>query len=246
VNDTGLGDVSEFFNDPSKPQIDPQTGQPVQKQEKPDPEMAKVQAGIQQKQAELAMQQQAGAAKLALQQQEMNLKLSLMQQQGAQQQQIDAQKALMQNQLDQAKAQAEAALAERQQQLDAMLGMQKIAAQERSQARSAAMSAHVQKMRAGREAGRMTDLTDRQRVERAERAKRAIEEFVEPAVGHVCDTFERRLKEVAQRSRGRRTRSRRSPTSSALPKRFTATSWPSSTTAPSREARSSGLRNTKR
>jgi hypothetical protein len=44
--------------------------------------------------------------------------------------------------------------------------------------------------------GGMTDLTERQRVERAERAKRALEEFVEPAIDHVCATFEKRLKEV--------------------------------------------------
>lgn len=149
VADTNLGDVSQFFNDPDKPQIDPQTGQPVQKQAKPDPEMAKVQAGIQAKQAELAMQREASAAKLGLQQQEMNLKLSLMQQQGAQKQQMDAQQALMENQLQQAKASAEASLAERQQQLDAMLAMQKIAADERSKVRAAAFSAHVQKMRDG-------------------------------------------------------------------------------------------------
>lgn len=140
VNDAGLGDVSEFFNDPAKmPPAEP----------KPDPEMAKVQAQIQAKQQEMALKQQTDAAKLQMQQAEAAARLEMLRQQGATDAQIKAQTAMMNHQLEQARAAAEAQLAERQQQLDAMLEMQKIAAQERSATRSAAMNAHVKKMREG-------------------------------------------------------------------------------------------------
>lgn len=150
VNDTGLGDVSEYFNDPSKPQIDPQTGQPVQKQEKPDPEMAKVQAQVEQKKMELAMQQQQSAAKLALQQQESQARLALMERQGAQKAQIEAQKAAFDAQLARDRAAAEAELAQRQMEVDAALQMQNIAAQERHQARTAMFNAATKNRRGGR------------------------------------------------------------------------------------------------
>jgi hypothetical protein len=149
VNDAGLGDVTEFFNDPSKPQIDPATGQPVQKQERPDPEMAKVQAQVEMKKLELGMKQQEAAAKLSLQQAEAQARLEAMQQQGMAKAQIDAQKVIFDNQMAQARAQFEAQLAERQMQVEAALEMQKIQAQERSQARAAAFSASVGRNRKG-------------------------------------------------------------------------------------------------
>ncbi len=137
VSDSGLGDVSEYFNDPA--QLGPQPP-------KPDPEMAKVQAQIEAKKAELALKQQTEAAKLQLQQAEAQARLEAMRQQGMQKAQIDAQKAAFDAQIAQMRAQAEATLAERQMQIDAMLKMQEIEANERAQARKAAM---MPKMRAG-------------------------------------------------------------------------------------------------
>ena len=140
INDVGLGDATEFFNDPSKPQLGPD-GQPIQKQPKPDPEMAKVQAQVQQEQMKLQMQQQQHAQKLALQAQTDQAKLTLMAQQGAQQQQLDAQKAAFDAQLARDKATAEGELAQQQMHVDYLLNVQQIAAQERHQARAAMFQA---------------------------------------------------------------------------------------------------------
>lgn len=145
VSDTGLGDVSQFFNEPPKGP----DGKPLPKQPKPDPAMAKVQAEIQQKQQELQLKQTESGAKLQLQQAEAQAKLGMMQQQGMQKAQLDQQRAIFDNQLAQSRAQFEAQLAERQTQLDTMLEMQKIAAQERTQGQANELNASVRKNRPG-------------------------------------------------------------------------------------------------
>lgn len=138
IKDAGLGDVTEYFNDPSKPQLD-ENGQPIEKQPKPDPEMAKVQAQVEAKKMEMALKQQLGAQQLELKRAEAEARLETLRQQGAQKAQIDAQKAQFDSQLAQARASFEADLAERQMQIDAMLKVEQINAQERSQARMASM-----------------------------------------------------------------------------------------------------------
>ena len=53
ARDTGLGQGDDFAYDPdAEPEVDPATGQPKQKQEKPDPEMQARQAEMQMKQAD--------------------------------------------------------------------------------------------------------------------------------------------------------------------------------------------------
>lgn len=130
VADSGLGDVTEFFNDPS--QMPPQP-------EKPDPEMAKVQAQIQLKQQELQLKEREIGAKIALQQAEAQAKLELARQQGATDAQVKTQEAAMKAQMDHLRASFEADLAERRLQIETMLEMQKIASQERTQERAARM-----------------------------------------------------------------------------------------------------------
>lgn len=125
VADAGLGDAGEYFNDPSKPELGPD-GQPVQKPEKPDPEMMKVQADMQAKQAELQMKHQQGQAQLQLKLMEIQGKLQLAGQ--------DAQARL---QLEQQKAYVEMQLAEQQAAMEAALERMKIAVQARAQDRDA-------------------------------------------------------------------------------------------------------------
>lgn len=136
VADVGLGSIDEYFNDPSKPEIDPATGQPVQKQEKPDPEMAKVQAEAQLKQADqqakmqeaaakLQLSQQEGQAKMQLTAQEAQAKIQLMREESAAKLQFEREKAQFEAQLATQKMEREFALAERQMEIDTRLAAQR-------------------------------------------------------------------------------------------------------------------------
>jgi hypothetical protein len=118
VADTGMGDVTEFFNDPSKPQLGPD-GQPLPpKEAPPDPAMIKVQAEIQAQQAELQMKGAAQQATLQLKLMDIQGKLSL-EQQGSQARMA----------LEQQKAFVEMKLAEQQQAMEVALERMKISIQ---------------------------------------------------------------------------------------------------------------------
>lgn len=112
VSDMDLGDVTEFFKDPSKPDIDPATGQPVQKPERPDPMMIKVQMEAQAKQAELTMKHQQGQGQLQLKLMEVQGKLAIAQQDAQARQALEQQKAFIETQLAQQQAAYEAQLAQ--------------------------------------------------------------------------------------------------------------------------------------
>jgi flagellar motor protein MotB len=134
VNDAGLGDVTEFFTDPET--LPPQEPQP-------DPAMAKVQAEMQAKQAELQMKHAAQQADLQLKLMDIQGKLALARE--------DAQARLM---LEQQKAFVETQLAQQQQAMEAALERMKIAMQAEGQARDAARKdgeagARIKNMRKG-------------------------------------------------------------------------------------------------
>ncbi len=101
VNDVGLGDVTEFFNDPSKMPPKPP------EQEKPDPEMAKAQAEIAKGQAEL----QQKHAQFQADQQEAQMRLQMEAQRDQAKLALDREKAQGEAELARAKAQFEAQLA---------------------------------------------------------------------------------------------------------------------------------------
>lgn len=101
VNDAGLGDVTEFFNDPEE--LGPQ-------EPKPDPEMAKVQAEAQLKQAELQMKHQQGQGQLQLKLMEIQGKLAIAQQDAEARMILEQQKAFVETQLAQQQAAFEAQL----------------------------------------------------------------------------------------------------------------------------------------
>lgn len=89
IADAGLGDPTEFFNEPPSDE----QGNPLPKQPKPDPEMVKVQGEQQMQAMKLQGEQQAAAAKMQLQEQEAALKLRLQSQDAAEQAQLARDKA---------------------------------------------------------------------------------------------------------------------------------------------------------
>lgn len=149
VNDAGLGDVGEFFNDPSKPPLDPNTGQPVQKPEKPDPEMAKVQGEMQMKQAELQAKQQEKALDLQLRQQDAAAKLELEQQKAAAGIQAQREKAALDLQLARDKATAEIQLAHAKMQAEIQLERERMAIQRETERERMATDAELSRNRPG-------------------------------------------------------------------------------------------------
>ncbi len=66
VRDLGIGQGDDYWVDPDVPEIDPMTGEPSQKQEKPDPEIAKVYADAALKKQELDGAQAMSAAKMKI------------------------------------------------------------------------------------------------------------------------------------------------------------------------------------
>src|SRR5690606_31656861 len=140
VNDVGLGDVGEYFNDPAKPAIDPLTGQVRQPAAPPpDPAMVKAQAEVQAKQAELQMKFQAQQVQLQLKVMEIQGRLALAS--------ADAE---ARHQLEQQKAFVEAQIARQQMQLEAALAQMELSLEAGMQAREAGRRDHEADARIGR------------------------------------------------------------------------------------------------
>jgi hypothetical protein len=132
INDVGLGDVGEYFNDPGKPIIDPLTGRPRQPAPTPpDPSMVKAQAEVQARQAELQMKFHAQQVQLQLKVMEIQARLELAT--------TDTQ---AKHQLEQQKAFVEAQLAQQQMQLEAALTQMEIGLKAEMQAREARRRDH--------------------------------------------------------------------------------------------------------
>lgn len=118
IADSGLGDASEFFNDPSQVPLDPATGQPARPPERPDPAMLKLQADMQARQAELRMKHAAQQATLQLKLMEVQGRIALARE--------DAEARIM---LEQQKAFIETQLAHQQQAMEAALERMKLGLQ---------------------------------------------------------------------------------------------------------------------
>lgn len=140
VQTLGFGLATQYFADPANFGQEPP---------KPDPEMAKAQAQIQQAQDKLRLDQQTSGARLMLQQAADQAKLQTLQQQGAQKAHLDALKAQFDAEMAQARAVEESRLAEQQMQIDALLKVHEIQADTAVKHRAAQYSASVQKFRQG-------------------------------------------------------------------------------------------------
>jgi hypothetical protein len=127
ARDMGIGDGDDFWTDPdAPPEIDEATGEPKQKAEKPDPEMAKAQAEMQMQQAKVQAEQQNAQAKLEGEQQLAAMRLEMMRQEGATKQQLAREQAEFEASLAEAKAQRESDLAERQMAMEHRLAEQRM------------------------------------------------------------------------------------------------------------------------
>jgi hypothetical protein len=130
IRDMGLGEPSDYVVDPNAPpEIDPETGEPKVKEEKPDPEMVKVQAEQQMAQAKMQAEQEAAQAKLQMDaqrheadiamaqqklevaRQEGELKIMFAKQQADQKQQLERERAIFEAELAREQADREYALA---------------------------------------------------------------------------------------------------------------------------------------
>lgn len=139
VADAGLGDVSEYFNEPPKDE----QGNPIPKPQQPDPEMVKAQGEMQLKAQDQQFQQQASAAKIQQAQAESQAKLELARMEAAAQQELARQKAEFEAQLARDKAAFEAEMAQQKMAMDAQLQAQRMA------------SDHEAKMSQNRDGGRL-------------------------------------------------------------------------------------------
>ncbi len=148
VNDAGLGDVSEFFNDPNEPElgpdgqpvIDPETGQPKLKHapaDKPDPAMAEAQAKMEIEQAKVQAAMQADQAKHQAELVKMQA-----------QHELEQNKAMAKIQLEQVKASEAAKLAQAKAQFEANLAQQKTAFEQDMARQKMEMEAQMQAVRA--------------------------------------------------------------------------------------------------
>ena len=109
VRDMNIGTGDDYWLDPdAEPEVDPATGQPKPKQQKPDPAMMQMQADQQKVQAEQQMQQ----AKIAGEQQLAQTRLELSAQEAAHKQQLARDQAEFDAAQANAKAQHERELAE--------------------------------------------------------------------------------------------------------------------------------------
>lgn len=108
VRDMGVGQPDDFF-------IDPKNNDQKQRPEKPDPEMAKVEAEAQMQAAKLQGEQQMQAAKLQMQQEEAALKIQLSQQQAEAESQLARDKAAAEMELAREKFAFEQAMAAQRQ-----------------------------------------------------------------------------------------------------------------------------------
>lgn len=115
LNAVGIKDVENYLNDPE--QLPPEEPQP-------DPEMVKVQADMQAKQAELQMKQQSQQADMALKEQEGSLKIELAREEAAAKLQLEREKAAQEAMLAQQKFEFEARLAEQRMAFEAKLAQE--------------------------------------------------------------------------------------------------------------------------
>lgn len=112
ARDLGIGTGADFWKDPdAPPPIDPNTGQPVQEQEQPDPEMLAMQAEQQREQAKLQFEQEKAAAQLQLQREKDAAAIQAQRERHMLEMEQARERAALQLQLDRDRAAAEADIA---------------------------------------------------------------------------------------------------------------------------------------
>ena len=127
VRDLGIGTGDDYWTDPkAPPEIDPATGQPVQKEEKPDPEMVKAQAEQQMQQAKLQGEQELAQARIMGEQQLSQERLRIMEDEGQAKQQLAREQAEHDAALAEAKAQRESELAQQKMAMEQDLAQQRM------------------------------------------------------------------------------------------------------------------------
>jgi hypothetical protein len=143
ARDMGIGQGDDYCEDPAA-QIDPETGQPVPKPEKPDPEMARAEAEAQMQQAKLQGEQALQAARLEMQRED-----------AAQKQQLAREQAEFEAGLARDKAEFEAGLARERMGQEAQLAQQRMELEARMALHKAdlATQAHDAKLSTNRPGG---------------------------------------------------------------------------------------------
>lgn len=122
VRDLGIGQGDDYWTDPdAPPEIDPETGQPKQKAEKPDPAMMELQAKQAQQQAELQLKQADAAATLQLESQKAQAQIEAMREKHALEIEQKREAAALDAQLANERAAREYALARERMQMEAQL-----------------------------------------------------------------------------------------------------------------------------
>lgn len=126
VRDLGLGQGDDFWLDPdAPPEIDPNTGQPVEKQEDPDPEMLAMQAEQQREDAKLQLEQQKAAANVETTRAVSEAKIQLMREEAAAKLQLEREKAQSEAEMNMQRMAFEQQMAERQQAFNERMGEKK-------------------------------------------------------------------------------------------------------------------------
>ena len=126
ARDMGLGTGDDYWVDPdAPPEIDPETGKPKPKEEKPDPAAMKVQAEAQMQQAKLQGEQQLAALRLELQKQEAEAKQQLASDQAEFEASLAVERARRESELAQDRMQMEQRLAEQRMVFEAQLAVRK-------------------------------------------------------------------------------------------------------------------------
>lgn len=115
VRDTGLGKGDDFWTDPdAPPEIDPQTGQPVEKQEQPDPAMMAMQAEQQREDAKLKLEEQKATSKAETDRAVAEARIALMREETAAKLELESERAEAEARMNLERMAFEQGMAERQ------------------------------------------------------------------------------------------------------------------------------------
>ena len=113
VRDLGLGKGDDFWTDPdAPPKVDPQTGQPIEKPEKPDPAMLEMQAKQQEAQGKLQMEQAKAQGQMQIEQMKAQAAIEAERERNAMQMEVAREKASLEAELARDRAEFEAQLAQ--------------------------------------------------------------------------------------------------------------------------------------
>lgn len=126
VRDLGLGKGDDFWVDPkAPPPIDPQTGQPVQEPEQPDPEMMAMQAEQEREAAKLDLERQKASSKAETDMAVANAKIELMREEASAKLELEREKAATEAQMNMQRMAFEQQMAERQMEFNERMSMRK-------------------------------------------------------------------------------------------------------------------------